>query len=99
MLRAYGPDGDRLAALDETDPAGAAASAIWIDALEPTAGERAALAARGFHRFSDRLDLAAVLPNSGAKRAILGTIRALPPLRFAGQFAISASTIAAIKAE
>ena len=60
---------------------------------------RAALAARGFNRFYDRFDLAAVLPNSGSKRAILSTIRALPPLRFAGQFAISASTIAAIKAD
>jgi len=59
---------------------------------------RAALAARGFDRFYDRFDLAASIPNGAAKGAVLALIRALPPLRFAGQFATSASTIAAVKA-
>jgi len=45
MLRAYGPAGDRLALIDESGAATVAGGALWIDALEPTAEERAALEA------------------------------------------------------
>jgi len=58
---------------------------------------RAALAKRGFDRFMDRFDMAASRDNGRAKNHVIKLIRAIPPLRWAGQVMSPGTSIVAIK--